>query len=432
MARLALVMLFMCYLNIAYASSNFATIVSLDYRAAAQLDNTDITLSRFSANTQTRFNLNRQWSAQLDTRVEIADDDTGLGASNGYASLNSPLIDDDNTRVEIDRAYVQWRKQAHSLTLGKQVTPWGVLDGIQITDRFDPVRRRDFVFTDNRPDRLARWGARWRNKLGDLSIDTSFAIDGTVSQQADIGALFFNTSSRFTGGLDISNTAVAISTQTRSHALKQSTLGVRFSYPVGQGDLSLLSFRGPDTDPILSLQNRLPTKPIAVELAFKRRTLYGASYDVTLGETVLRAEMAYIPDQTVNILSNTPLQTTEVQRLLVGFGLDWNAPKQWFLNMQLAIDYIDSDAFTLLRPSTDTVVTLRVQRTFFNSRLLFKGELLGTLNQGDGVIRPELAFEYTDKLTLRAGVDRLFGDENGQFGQFKQQSRIWFAATYTF
>jgi hypothetical protein len=304
---------------------------------------------------------------------------------------------------------------------------------VQITDRFDPVRRRDFIFTDVKPERIARWGARWRNKICNFKLDTSLALDGTVSQQAEQGALFYTSSTRFTGGVNISNTPVVVSSQKRDSGLVQSTYGVRISHPLGEGDISFLTFRGPDTDPILGLSSQQSmNEPINVELSFHRRTLIGATYDVTIGETVLRSELAYIPDQSINILNDIPLQSAATRRFLAGFGIDWNAPDQWFVNAQLAFDYIDGGKLNLLRPVTDTILTLRAQRLFQNGRLLFKAELLGTLNQRDGVLRPELVYEYTDKLKLRSGIDWLFGDENSQFGQFKDNSRLWFAATYTF
>jgi hypothetical protein len=431
-ALLAFVALTLGQINLTGAASA-STVVKIDYRLAANLDDGDTELSRFSLSTQTRIQLNKYWTAQLDARAEVADDEIGLGANNAYSSASRPLINNSSTRVELDRVFVQWRNRVHSFTLGKQVTPWGVLDGVQITDRFDPVRRRDFVFTDVRPDRIARWGARWRNQVGNFKLDASLAVDGTVSQQADVGALFFNTSTRFTGGAIVSNAPLVITPQTRSSGLEQSTFGMRVTHPLGQGDLSLLSFRGPDTDPILALQNSPSiNQPLAIELRYKRRTLFGASYDINLGETVVRGEIAYIPDQAINVMGDTLLESGETKRLLAGIGIDWNAPAQWFVNAQLAIDRLDDSGVTLVRPATDTIATLRAQRLFLNGRLLFKGELLGTLNQQDGVLRPELAYEYNDKLKLRSGIDWLFGDENGQFGQFKDNSRIWFAASYTF
>lgn len=431
-AIVAFLALYLGHINLTGAATA-STVIKIDYRIGANLDDGDTELSRFSVNTQTRIQLSKYWTAQLDARAEFAHDDVGLGAKNAYSSASRPLINSNCARVELDRVFVQWRNRAHSIRLGKQVTPWGVLDGVQITDRFDPVRRRDFVFTDVRPDRIARWGGRWRNQVGKFKLDASLALDGTASQQAEVGALFFNTSTRFTGGIGVTNIPFVISTQNRSSALEQSTFGMRVTHPLGEGDLSLLSFRGPDTDPILALKN-IPSinQPIAIDLRFKRRTLFGASYDVNLGETVIRGEIAYIPDQSVNIMGDTLLQSGETRRLLAGIGIDWNAPAQWFVNAQFAIDHLDDSGVTLVRPATDTIVTLRAQRLFLNGRLLFRGELLGTLNEQDGVLRPELAYEYTDKLKLRSGIDWLFGDKNGQFGQFTDNSRIWFAASYTF
>ncbi|MEP4890904.1 MAG: DUF1302 family protein [Aliiglaciecola sp.] len=423
---------FVCQINFTLAQ-NAATVIQVDYRLGFNLHDAQRQLSRLSITTDTDYRINRNWSLQLDLRAEVADDEVGLGTVNTYSSVNKPIIDNQQSRFEIDRAYVQWRERAHSFTLGKQVTPWGVLDGIQITDRFDPVRRRDFVLTDVRPDRIARWGARWRNKVGQFKLDGSFAFDGTVSQQAEVNTVFFTRSTRFTGGMNIATTPITVMGETRNASLEQSTIGLRVSRSLGSGELSLLSFRGPDTDPLLSLtQQQSINEPGVVELKYLRRTLYGATYDLSLGETVLRGEIAYIPDQSINIISEVPLQSARTKRLLAGVGLDWNAPNQWFVNGQLALDYISSEGHSLVRPATDIILTLRAQRTFISGRLLFKGEILGTLNDKDGVLRPELAFEYSDRLKLRSGIDYLFGDENSQFGQFRDNSRLWLAATYTF
>ncbi|WP_342805705.1 DUF1302 family protein [Alteromonas sp. M12] len=431
-ASLVLLSIFVCQINLAFAQS-VSSIIKVEYRLGLNLNDAELQHARLSISADTRYRINRNWSIYLDLRGEAADDDVGLGTVNTYSSLSKPLLDGKHTRFEVDRAFVQWRERAHTLTLGKQVTPWGVLDGIQITDRFDPVRRRDFVLTDVRPQRIARWGARWRNTLGKFKLDASFALDGTVSQQAEINTLFFTHSTRFTGGINLSSTPIAMIAEQRNTSLEQSTFGMRASRPLGSGELSLLTFRGPDTDPLLTLvQQPLINQPATVTLTYQRRTLYGATYDLSLGETVLRGEIAYIPDQSINIISEIPLQSARAKRLLAGVGLDWNAPAQWFVNGQLAIDYVNGEDFSLVRPATDTILTLRAQRTFINGRLLFKGELIGTLNEKDGVLRPELAYDYSDRLKLRSGIDYLFGDENSQFGQFRDNSRFWFAATYTF
>lgn len=420
--------------------------VSLEYRAALNLKHSDLDLSRVSLASRHTLRLNRQWSAQLDTLSQVAFSKTGLGSTDNFATLNQPLLDSTDARIELTRAFLMWRKRGTSVVIGKQVTPWGVLDGVQVTDRFDPVRRRDFVLTDMRPERIARWGIRWRSKLDGWHVDTSLAFDGTSTQQANIGDTFFLSSTRFTGGLSVADLglegqaptvdlaqALRIQTPEREHTVNQSTAGVKFGHSLGEGDMSVMLYRGPDTDPVIQLrQVMVASLPINVSFDYLRRTVLGATYDVTLGALVWRMELAYIPDQPLNVLGEQPLMQARAKRMLIGGGVDWRAPANWFVNAQLVVDHIREEELNLVRPATDTLLTLRAQRSFFNERLLFKTELIGSVNQGDGTLRPALVYDYNDNLKFQTGIDWLFGDPNGQFGQFKDDSRWWVSVKYTF
>jgi hypothetical protein len=420
--------------------------VSLEYRGAINIKDSELDLSRVSLSSKHKFRLSQHWSAQIDTLSQVAFEDTGLGSTDNYASFNRPIIDNSDTRVELTRAFLMWRKRATSFVVGKQVTPWGVLDGVQVTDRFDPVRRRDFILTDTRPERIARWGVRWRSKFDGWRVDTSFAFDGTSTQQANMGDTFFLTSTRFTGGLSITDLGLSgqdsltrleqvlmINTAEREHIFAHSTLGVRIGHALGEGDMSFMLYRGPDTDPVLRLATAITAnEPINVSFENLRRTVIGATYDVTQDALVWRMELAYIPDQPLNVLTEVPLGQARSKRLLIGGGLDWSAPENWFVNAQLVLDYIDKKQFGLVRSSTDTLLTLRAQRGFYNARLLFKTELIGSVNQGDGTLRPTIAYDYSDNVKLQIGIDWLFGDPNGQFGQFKDASRWWASVKYTF
>jgi hypothetical protein len=435
---LKVVLIYLVALSAAAAVKVQSSRISVDYRSAVNLKDPQLDLSRLSLTSFHKLKLSRRWSGQIDLLGEVAQDNVGLGGTANYAWANRPLVDNANVRLELSRAFVMWRKRSTSVILGKQVTPWGVLDGIQVTDRFDPVRRRDFVFSDVRPERIARWGARWRSKIKSWKIDTSFALDGSASQQAQMSDSFFLNSTRFTGGLALDDAALGgqgidLITQGPSHSLKQSTTGIKVAHSLGQGDLSLMAYRGPDNDPILGLlAGQVAGTPLKISVDYNRRTVLGATFDTTAGDMILRMEVAYIPDQPLNVLAAMPLSQARGKRILSGFGIDWPGPADWFVNAQLVFDHIDKDQLNLVRPSTDTLLTLRAQRSFYNARMRVKAELLGSVNQGDGVLRPVVAFDLNDKTKLQTGVDWLFGDSNGQFGQFKDQSRLWGSATYMF
>jgi hypothetical protein len=328
-----------------------------------------------------------------------------------------------------------WRKGANTLDIGKQVVPWGVLDGVQVSDRFDPVRRRDFVFAERKPERLARWGVRWRTKLEKWRIDTAFVFDGTVSQQANFADEFQLTAPRYLAGLDLSQLSDDISltlhSDERNHGLSQSTLGMRVSRNIGSGELSLLGFRGPDTEPALSVVTST-NQSLLINLHYPRRSVVALNYDFSEGPAVWRIEAAYIPDQGLNVKSPQQLTLAQGARSLLGLGVDWQTSNQIFINAQVVVDYIDLPEQQLFRPKTDSILTLRVQRPFLNQRLLLKSEFITSLNEQDGIFRPSFIYELSDNSKFKGGIDLAFGDQEGQFGQFKDASRLWLGLNYAF
>lgn len=395
----------------------------LRYDTAVETHSNEVSMSRLTLLPQAQWRLGKSWRGELSFRLEWADDDTGLGTINNYATHSRPWIKSNRARVELEKAKLVWRGGKHRLTLGKQVAAWGVLDGIRITDRFDPVRQRDFIFTDTRPERIARWGVQTQTRMGAWRLDTAIALDPTVSQQANLGDSFSPLASRFTQGLALEGSSAIVRTEPRNQIFRDATIGIRISRELGTGSISLVTFNGPAADPILHL-DRIGNTP-RVTLRYPKRSLVGISWDRPLGNTILRGEAAYIPDQPVNVLAESQLTSTRRNRWLGGLGLDWNAPFNLFVNAQLGVDHLADGRAELTRPQTDVIATLRVQRSFSQSGWTLKCEWLGSLSDGDSVVRPAVVRELNDSISLTLGADLAFGDTSGQFGQFHDRSRGW-------
>lgn len=396
----------------------------LRYDTAVETHDRDVSLSRLTLLPEAKWRFGKRWRSEVSLRLEWADDETGLGTTDNYASHSRPWIKSNRARVELDKASISWRGSKHRITLGKQTVAWGVLDGVRITDRFDAVRQRDFIFTDTRPQRIARWGVQTQSKLGTWRLDTAVAFDATVSQQANLGDSFSPVAPRFTQGLRLQGSNAAITTASRNHSWRDATVGLRATRNIGQSSLSLLLFNGPTTDPIFTLDS-IAAQP-RLSLSFPKRTLLGLSWDRALGSLVLRGEAAYIPDQPIN--ATTPaaaLTTTRRSRWLAGVGVDWNAPLKLFVNAQLGVDRVSSGHLQLARPTTDTIATLRVQRNFRQAGWLLRCEWIGSLSDGDRLIRPAIVRELNDSISVTVGADLAYGDPSGQFGQFHERSRGW-------
>jgi hypothetical protein len=381
-------------------------------------------LARFTAKSSIRFDLDDAWRFDGALRLEAASDDIGLGRRDGFAAISRPILLGSDVRLEVDRATISWRRDNTEVILGKQTVPWGSLDGLQVTDRFDPVRRRDFVFTDVRPDRISRWGARLRFRIGSAGVDVAATPDSSVSQQAEPGATFEATAPRFRGGIPTAAGGLPIRKSQRETSLAEATYGLRLSHKIDAWDVTALVMSGPETDPTLSLA-RGPSGPV-VELLHPRRSVFGVTAERPLGSTVIKLEVAHIPDQPANILGSTPLARADLARTLIGAGLDWDAPDGWFANAQIAFDHIEqASGSPTARPKQDLIATLRLQRGFSNDTLLLKTELIGSLSDGDGVARASLEWRASDVISMQVGADAVWGDRNDTFGQFEGGSRLW-------
>ena len=391
--------------------------LSVEQMLAVGLDTTDLEQVRLTVLPEARLRWKRNWSAELGLRVEAAGSDTGLGILSTYDDLSQPTELGPNARIEIDTAVIKWRKRASRVTLGKQTLAWGVLDGLQVTDRFDAVRRREGVFTPNRPERISRWGMRLETNWADTQWDAAVMFDGTSDQFAEPGDVFAVRAPRLRAGLPAAATqpdlGVALSTK--------ATAGLRAQRRLGTADVSLIAIRGPDTEPVIVIENGQLT------LAYPSRTLFGMTWQRGEGNRVWRLEAAFIPDQRVNLFSPTPV-TEARERLLAGVGLDWDLPDSVFLNLQLGVDSISGEG--AVRPDTDVITTLRLQKSFANATLRASAEILSNLADGDGTFRPGLTWQVNDALRLETGVDLIWGDVDGLIGQFNGADRVWLRATW--
>lgn len=370
-----------------------------------------------------RWRKGSDWRADLALRLELAGQGTDLGTTATASDLSRPLLHSDDARLEIDRATLNWRGEAVDLTLGKQTVAWGVLDGLQVTDRFDAVRRRESIFTDPRPERLSRWGARLKLTRQDTELDLAAMFDPTVNQLPGAQGDFAPLATRFRGGAPSGLPTPPLRISDRNAILEDATIGARLTHTLSSAALSLVAISGPDPEPVFTLASRAGSPEIRFD--YPRRTLLGATAERSAGAQVWRAEFAVIPDQVVNTMTRTPFSSTQRTRVLAGVGLDWSAPHDVFVNAQLGIDHVSGGDEPLVRPPTDVVATLRLQKSLMNERVWLRGEVISVLSDGDGTLRPWVDWRLSDNATVSLGADLIWGSREGLIGQFRDQSRGW-------
>jgi hypothetical protein len=386
--------------------------LELESQYALSLDDGSTSQARAIVRPSVRLQLPARWTAELELRGEVSGSDTGLGALAGYDDASRPWSPDGEARVEIEQALLRWRRGGKRLTLGKQTLAWGVLDGLQVTDRMDAVRRREAFFTEPRPDRIARWGARAEFRAAGLRVDAVVLADGTVDQLPGPQDTYAIRAPRLRAGLPASAPTPPLAFDVPD----APTLGLRLSRSFGASELGILVIDGPDTEPVFVDAGG------AVGLTYASRTLFGATFSRSAGSRVWRMEAAWVPEQPFNLAG--PVLTVDTRRrVLGGVGLDWRLPRSLLVNAQLAVDRAFGD--DLVRPRTDVIATLRAERRFANDRWRLSSELLGSLTDRDGSLRPQLEWQVNDILRLQLGADVVWGRARGLFGQFARTDRFW-------
>ncbi len=403
----------------------------LDLWMGVRTDDGERSLSRLTFSSDWDLLWKEDWQIDLALRLELADDDTGLGSTRTYAPISRPLIDNETARLEIDQATFTRQRSNQQLIVGKQVVAWGVLDGLRVTDRFAPVRLRDFVVTETRPERLSRWGMRLRQRAAGGWFDLALALDATVNQLPGPGDAFAPVAPRNRGGLPVGAELPPLLVDSRSNSIKDATLGLRYGRRIGSTDISALVINGPDNDPLF-----VPTviagdasntmDPLAaIRLDYPRRTLLGATMEKAVGSMVWRAELAHIPDQPVNLLTDQQPGSARKARTLAGVGVDWRGFGGLFVNAQIGLDHQHHNDDVGVRPDSDWIGTLRLQQSLAQDTVSLRFEWLGSVNKGDGVLRPAVQWSMSDNLRLATGLDWFYGDNTELFGQYKEQSRVW-------
>lgn len=355
--------------------------------------------------------------AVMSLRIEAAGSETGTGSRSGFSPISAPLVKGDDLRLEIDEFYLAIPAGALEFKLGKQEIAWGSIDGARVVDTVSPARLTEGLARDPRPDRIAIWAARMQAIIGRVDLDLVVAPDPTVNQLSEPGAAFFPRAPRFLAGLQPVGPLPPITRDNRGDLIGDATLGARISYRLDATDLRVSFVRGVDQDgvPVLGAGQ--------IELRHPRRHTIGLELVRQFGGVVGRLEAAWTPDARFVVAGSLGTQVAEVDRIVGGIGADFSGPLGTYVNVQLIADHVSSDR-RLVRPATDVISTLRIQKDFGDNLHMVRAEWLNSFTDTDGLVRLELSRRIDDRFSIFIAGDIFYGPRRGIFGQFSDRSRM--------
>ncbi len=332
------------------------------------------------------------------------------------------------TATRLKEAYLLYEGDAFDLRLGQQQIVWGKTDGLRMLDIINPLDLREFILDDFLDSRIGLVAARL-NWYPDTDIEQEVELlvipDAQPAQAAPAGSRWAFAVPATPPGL----TVQPLAPEQPNWSAKNIEAGIAWRANIRGWDVSANYFYGWKDTPN-ALRNLLPGV-LQVKLKHFRMHTLGGSFSNAFGAFVVRGEMAANLREGIDALGTTFADTVQRKTTLnAALAVEWRR-YNWTISPQFFIRHIDGWNGALLEPKDSGFWTLRIATDFMHEKLKPEILLLADWAAGGWLIRPRLAYEYSDVLTFTTGAD-IFGGHTGFFGQFASNDRVYVETEYTF
>lgn len=331
-----------------------------------------------------------------------------------------------NADAELRELFVDREIGAAFLRLGKQQVVWGEADGLRVLDIVNPFELREFILPEFEHRRIPLWTAQLEVPIGPLLAQFLWIPDHSYDDVPRQGSTFAPTSPRFVPGVrpPENSSQVVVRPPNRPNDLfDDDDYGVRLTAFVGGWDVSFNYFYHYQDQAILY---RTATAPDRITIApeYRRTHVLGGTFSNAFGKFTLRGEVAYSSDRYFLTESDTDDGVLNTAELAYVLGFDYQPNADWFVSTQLFQSVLLNAAQGATRPEVDSTVSLLVEKEFRNDTFKASALLLQSVNDNDGLLQAELAYEWRSNVTLKIGLDVFYGSSSGVFGQFDRADRV--------
>jgi hypothetical protein len=353
-----------------------------------------------------------------------------------YHPVSKPLLITHKLELELRELYIDAEWEETYFTIGKQQVVWGKADGLKVLDVVNPQSFREFILMGFDDSRIPQWTLKVERTLGPLDIEFLWLPDQTYHALPEPGSTYGLTSTRVVSAQPPAGVNVDFrSPQRPDRIIQDSDVGMRLTSFWKGWDLTFNYLYQYDNLPVFKQQLNQTTDNLIVTVTpqYKRTHVVGTTFSNAFDDWVLRGEIAWFSNR--HFLTQSPFDHAGVissPELFYVLGLDWSAPYDLFASAQLFQSWVIKPKNSMNRDKLDTTMSLLVSRPFLNDTLIVELLVLGNINDGDGMIRPKIEYQFNDELQVLLGADLFYGDSNGLFGQFTRNDRVVVGAEWFF
>ncbi|MGR9074127.1 MAG: DUF1302 family protein [Gammaproteobacteria bacterium] len=346
-----------------------------------------------------------------------------------YSDYSKPGLLNNTTELELREFTLQGEVGETYLTLGKQQIVWGKADGLKVLDIVNPQSYREFILEDFDESRIPLWSLNVERQWRDWNVQLLWIPDQSFHALPKTDAAFAFSSPELVPAAPSGVKTELKAAQRPNHVFWDSDAGLRISSFWQGWDITFNYIYQYDNLPVLrqKLSFNGGQPKVSVTPEYQRTHVFGATFSNAFDDWVLRGEFAYFSKHSFigrDIrIDNGIVQSPELHYVL---GLDWNAPGDVLVSTQFIQSWLIDDAGLSTRDKLDTTFTGLIRRNFLYDTLTAEALVIANVNNGDGIVRPKITYQWLDNVTTWIGADIFYGDRRGVFGQFGDNDRIVF------
>jgi hypothetical protein len=369
-----------------------------------------------------RFKSSLRLQAEMINGLQI--DDINRGS---YSDYSNPALLNREVELELREFYIQGDISHTFVTLGKQQIIWGKADGLKVLDIVNPQSFREFILDNFDNSRIPLWTINIEFPVAQWDFQFLWIPDQTYHELPKQNATFAFSSPELAPAA-APGVQVNIEQPKRpNNIFLDSDVGLRASTFWKGWDITFNYLYQYNNLPVLRQQLAVSDgKPVvSIIPEYERTHVFGTTFSNAFGDWVIRGEIGYFTDHF--FIAKNPFLNQGVVKspeLNYVFGVDWNAPFDILLSMQLIQSWVINNPDKVVRDKLDTTITALIRRNFLYDTLVAEILFIANTNNGDGIIRPKISYEWQDNLKTWIGADIFYGDKQGIFGQYNENSRI--------
>ncbi|NQZ54174.1 MAG: hypothetical protein HRT93_07985 [Piscirickettsiaceae bacterium] len=353
----------------------------------------------------------------------------------GVSDASKSALLSDHIELELREFFIEGEFRDSYLTIGKQQIVWGKSDGLKVLDIVNPQSFNQFILDDYDDSRIPLWALNIEQTWGDWDLQFIWIPDKTYHALPKQEAPFAFRSPEIVPsappGIDVQlNDA-----DRPDRFFTDSDAGIRASTFIGGWDLSFNYLYQYNNLSVLYQDITVsPSGPtVNINPEYERTHVIGGSFSNAFGDVVIRGEVGYFTDH--YFISRNSVETKGIMdspELSYVLGVDWTGIEDVFISGQLFQSWITDYDSSIVRDEVDTTLTFLYRQDFMYETLKVEMLVISNLNNGDGLVRPKISYEWSSELEAWIGFDIFYGKKEGLYGQFANNDRLILGAEISF